>query len=229
MEPNRSSERLRSSIWYEHRYKTESYVEDFYYDTQDSEDEISEISKLKDVPNFLSPIEVFSVSPDQAPDEFEDEDTVIVVRYPKYEGTLANLFDAIDDLTREDAFTLVFELVYGLYVAYKRYGYSQRGTLIKENIAYTLDENPRVYEFDGEYITVRGKYHPWIMDTPNRKYDSSEDDLQKDLIMMCRQVLLRINERIVYADRDITDIFIGSRVRRPPPIETCLTKLIGIH
>lgn len=222
------TDRLRSIIYFENRYRIGDHIEDFYFDTEDDTREVYEIDRLKNVPNFLLPLEIWYGKTDNVPYEFEDEEKVSIVKYSNYTGILSQLFSDVSHFTRTEAFTLVFEIVYGLYVAKRDYSYSQQGNIIKEGIVYTIDENPRVYEFEGKCITVTGKYHPYIMDTPNRKYNSDEKDYEKDLIMICRQALLRINERIDYSDRDITDIFMGKGRRVPPIAEVCIQELMNL-
>lgn len=60
-----------------------------------------------------------------------------------------------------------------------------------------------MYEFEDSSITLTGKYHPFIMDTPHRKYESTPKDYEKDMIMLCRQVLMRVNERIEVKDTNV--------------------------
>lgn len=71
--------KLRSLIYFENRYLIDDYIVDFYFDTPEDTQEIYEIGRLKNVPNFLLPFEIWLGKVEDVPYEFSDEEKVFIL------------------------------------------------------------------------------------------------------------------------------------------------------
>lgn len=229
------------SIWFEDRYRIRNRmngivsVMDVYYDSEDSRESLQASLGLSGIPGFMK-VQTYWWCPSfpsvwsNLVEKYGTEDPMIFVQYENYDGTLEDLFGNEPSqytLTLDDIKSLLYEIILALYSAKVKYGYSTQGSLIRQNIAFKLVNHERTYSYNNaESIVCRGRFYPMIMDTPQRKFNSSDENYKADMVQFSRQIILRIVYFRIPQLEPIQNMILSPKTRRPPTYEDFLSSPI---